>query len=37
MGGGDRERRGTKRTRTDSGSELCRDYNKGTCFRANRY
>jgi len=30
------DRRGSKRQRTESGNELCRDYNKGTCFRGSR-
>jgi len=33
---GDNDRRGSKRQRTESGNELCRDYNKGTCFRGGR-
>ena len=31
------DRRGSKRQRTESGNELCRDYNKGTCFRGSRW
>jgi len=32
----DHDRRGNKRSRKESGDQMCRDYEKGTCFRGDR-